>query len=125
GLASEQPVEAFRRFVGRGSGFEQPLHGSGPAGSLFGTRRPIIAAVAKLALVGKLRHLLECGGSGVVVADPPRGEAGDPRSLARPFAGRALPPGVGDPSSVQVEAEYVINECDAGRGLGARLDGQV
>ena len=96
---------------------------AGPSGRLLGARGPIIASGAKLALRRQLGDLLECGRGGVVVAEAPRGEARDPRSLRRPFASRALSPRVGHSPGVEVEAKNIIDECDAVTGFGAGFDG--
>src|SRR5206468_7627186 len=91
-----------------------------PPSSLLRAGRPIIAAGLELALDSELGNLLEVSGSAVIIAETPRGERRDPCRLACPLAARALPPGVGDTSRVEVQAEHIINERDTLARLGPR-----
>ena len=121
GLAGDEAVEALGRLRGIA---QQRRDRTRAAGGLFGARRPIISAGAKLALAGQLRGLLEGPAGAGEIAHPPRGEARGPGGLPGPVAGRALAPGVGDAAGVEVETADVIDEGDALAGLGAALGGQ-
>ena len=124
-LARNQPVEALRRLAGARRRAEQPSDRTGPAGRLLGASRPIITPGAKLALLGKLRHLLESGRGRIEVGEAPGGEGGDPGSLAGPVSGGAHAPGVRHSAGVRILSEHIIYESDAGRGLRSRFEGKL